>query len=101
MQQDASNKLGMNAKKTMSVAQKLYEGIDLDSETVGLITYMRTDSTRLSDEFVKNTYKYIENTYGKEYKGYVKQTKKKYIKLLLLHEQWVEPQQLLQDCLKQ
>ena len=77
MQQDASNKLGMNAKKTMSVAQKLYEGIDLDSETVGLITYMRTDSTRLSDEFVKNTYKYIETTYGKEYKGYVKQTKKK------------------------
>ena len=77
MQQDASNKLGMNAKKTMSVAQKLYEGIDLDSETVGLITYMRTDSTRLSDEFVKNTYKYIENTYGKEYKGYVKQSKKK------------------------
>ena len=77
MQQDASNKFGMNAKKTMSVAQKLYEGIDLDSETVGLITYMRTDSTRLSDEFVKNTYKYIETTYGKEYKGYVKQTKKK------------------------
>ena len=77
MQQDASNKLNFNAKKTMSLAQKLYEGIDIGSETVGLITYMRTDSIRLSDEFVKETYKYIYDTYGKEYAGYVKTTKKK------------------------
>lgn len=42
----------------MSIAQKLYEGIDLGSETVGLISYMRTDSVRLSDEFVKETYGY-------------------------------------------
>lgn len=76
MQQDASNKLNMNAKKTMSVAQKLYEGIELENETTGLITYMRTDSTRLSDEFVKETYKYIETKYGHEYVGYVKKTKK-------------------------
>jgi len=77
LQQDASNKLGFNAKKTMSLAQKLYEGIDLETETVGLITYMRTDSIRLSDEFIKSSYKYINDNYGKEYVGYVKTTKKK------------------------
>ena len=77
LQQDASNKLGFNAKKTMSLAQKLYEGIDLESETVGLITYMRTDSIRLSDEFIKAGYKFINDNYGKEYVGYVKTTKKK------------------------
>ena len=77
MQQDASNKLNMNAKKTMSVAQKLYEGIELKDETTGLITYMRTDSIRLSDEFVKETYKYIETKYGHEYVGFVREQKKK------------------------
>lgn len=61
----------------MSIAQKLYEGIDLENETVGLITYMRTDSTRLSDDFVTPARKYIEEVYGKEYVGYVKQSKKK------------------------
>ena len=76
LQQEASNKLGFSAKKTMSVAQKLYEGIDLEDETVGLITYMRTDSIRLSDEFSKATYKYIYDNYGKEYAGYVKKSKK-------------------------
>ena len=77
MQQDASNKLNFNAKKTMSIAQKLYEGIDIGTETVGLITYMRTDSIRLSDQFIKEGYKYINDTYGKEYVGYVKTTTKK------------------------
>ena len=76
LQQEASTKLGFTAKKTMSIAQKLYEGVDLDSETVGLITYMRTDSIRLSDEFIKATYKYIENKFGKEYLGTVKKSKK-------------------------
>jgi DNA topoisomerase-1 len=76
MQQDASNKLGFNAKKTMQVAQKLYEGIELENETVGLITYMRTDSIRLSDEFIKSTYAFIDAKYGKEYIGNVKTTKK-------------------------
>lgn len=69
LQQVASTKLGMSTKKTMSIAQKLYEGIDLGNETVGLITYMRTDSTRLSQDFVKETENYIETKYGKEYKG--------------------------------
>ena len=77
LQQEASTKLGFPARKTMSIAQKLYEGIDLGSETVGLITYMRTDSTRLSDEFVPSARKYIEETFGREYVGYVKKSKKK------------------------
>ena len=77
MQQDASNKLNMSAKKTMSVAQKLYEGIELENETTGLITYMRTDSIRLSDEFIKETYKYIETKYGHKYIGVAREQKKK------------------------
>ena len=76
MQQEASTKLNFTSKKTMSVAQKLYEGISLKDETVGLITYMRTDSIRMSDEFIKNTYGFINETYGKDYVGYVKTSKK-------------------------
>lgn len=76
LQQEASTKLGFSAKKTMMIAQKLYEGIDLENETTGLITYMRTDSIRLSEEFVKNTFGYIQNEYGKEYLGYIKKSKK-------------------------
>ena len=76
LQQEASTKLGFPARKTMNIAQKLYEGIDLGNETVGLITYMRTDSIRLSDEFIRPAMKYIEENFGKEYKGYVKQAKK-------------------------
>ena len=76
MQQEASNKLHFAAKKTMMLAQKLYEGIDLSNETVGLITYMRTDSTRLSNEFVASAYNHIETKYGKEYVGRVKTSKK-------------------------
>ena len=77
MQQEASTKLGFSAKKTMQLAQKLYEGIDIGSDTVGLITYMRTDSIRLSDEFIKSAYAYIDKTYGKDYVGFVKTSKKK------------------------
>ena len=76
LQQTASNKLRFSSRKTMSVAQKLYEGIDLAHETVGLITYMRTDSIRLSNEFIAETYKFIENKYGKEYTGPIKISKK-------------------------
>ncbi len=76
LQQTASNRLRFSSRKTMSVAQKLYEGIDLANETVGLITYMRTDSIRLSNEFVSEAYKFIENKYGKEYTGPVKISKK-------------------------
>lgn len=76
LQQEASTKLGFSAKKTMSLAQKLYEGIDLENETVGLITYMRTDSIRLSDIFVSDAKKYIEEVYGKNYVGRQKLSKK-------------------------
>jgi len=76
LQQDASTKLNFTSKKTMMLAQKLYEGISLKDETVGLITYMRTDSVRLSDEFIKSTYGYIKNNYGENYLGYVKKSKK-------------------------
>lgn len=75
LQQEASNKLNFTSKKTMMIAQKLYEGINIGSETVGLITYMRTDSVRLSDEFIKSTYSYIDSNYGREYVGYVKKGK--------------------------
>ena len=76
LQQEASTKLGFSAKKTMSIAQKLYEGVDLLNETVGLITYMRTDSTRLSDDYTKSAFAYIDANYGKDYIGYIKQSKK-------------------------
>ena len=76
LQQDASTKLGFPAKKTMQIAQKLYEGIDIGTETVGLITYMRTDSIRLSDEFIGSGMHLIEEKYGKEYVGYQKKAKK-------------------------
>ena len=68
MQQEASRKLGFTLKKTMSVAQGLYEGIKIPEKgTVGLITYMRTDSTRISDVARAAAQKEIEKTYGKEY----------------------------------
>ena len=76
LQQVASNKINFSAKKTMSVAQKLYEGINIGSETTGLITYMRTDSERMSPSFVNDTFKYIEKTYGKEYVGIMRNVKK-------------------------
>lgn len=76
MTQMASNRLGFTASKTMRIAQKLYEGIDLLNETVGLISYMRTDSVRLSDVFVNETKEFIKNKYGNEYIGYVKIVKK-------------------------
>ena len=76
LQQEASTKLGFTAKKTMSIAQKLYEGLDIGKEHTGLITYMRTDSIRLSDEFVYPTLKFIEEKFGKEYVGHVKKSKK-------------------------
>lgn len=68
LQQDASRKLGFSTKKTMIVSQQLYEGIDIKGiGTTGLVTYIRTDSTRISDEALQETKKYIEEKYGKEY----------------------------------
>lgn len=76
LQQVAVNKLNFVSSKTMRIAQKLYEGIDLGSETVGLITYMRTDSTRLAPTFIDETFKYIKEVYGDKYVGAVKKEKK-------------------------
>ena len=64
MQQEAARKLGFTAKKTMSIAQQLYEGIDIDGETVGLITYMRTDSVNLAEEALNEVRGYIGQRYG-------------------------------------
>ena len=76
LEQEASTKLGFTSKKTMMIAQKLYEGINLKDGAAGLISYMRTDSVRLSDEFIKDTYGYIKDNYGSEYVGYVKKSNK-------------------------
>ena len=76
LQQALINKYSYSSTKTMQIAQKLYEGIDIGSETVGLITYMRTDSTRLSPVFINEAFKYIEDEFGKEYVGVVKKGKK-------------------------
>ena len=77
LQQACINKFGYNSTKVMSVAQKLYEGIDIGSESVGLITYMRTDSTRLSPIFINEAFDYIKKEFGDKYVGAVKASKKK------------------------
>jgi DNA topoisomerase-1 len=68
LQQEASRKLYLSASRTMKLAQKLYEGVNLGPDgLVGLITYMRTDSTRLSDDAIASVREYIFSNYGKEY----------------------------------
>ncbi len=78
MQQEASRKINFTIRKTMQVAQSLYEGVKLPEEgLVGLITYMRTDSTRISDQAVNMTLDFIEENYGKDYVGRARKAKKK------------------------
>jgi len=72
LQQDAARKLNWSSKKTMMIAQQLYEGVDIGGESTGLITYMRTDSTRVSDEAVLQAKGLIAGTYGKEYVSHLK-----------------------------
>ncbi|MDQ6954698.1 MAG: type I DNA topoisomerase [Mariprofundaceae bacterium] len=67
LQMDASRKLGFTARKTMQIAQKLYEGIEVDGEPVGLITYMRTDSIALSDDALSDMRSYISSQWGNDY----------------------------------
>jgi DNA topoisomerase I len=67
LQQEASRKLGLSATRTMRVAQKLYEGVDIGGETVGLITYMRTDGVQLAGEAIAASRRLIEESYGKDY----------------------------------
>ncbi|MFC1638889.1 type I DNA topoisomerase [Patescibacteria group bacterium] len=67
LQQEANNRLGFSSKQTMTIAQQLYEGVDLgDHGSTGLITYMRTDSVNLSDKFLGDSSKYLEDNHGKE-----------------------------------
>ncbi len=67
LQQTASSKLGFGASRTMQIAQRLYQGVDIDGDTVGLITYMRTDGTNISKDAIDNFRNYIIENYGKEY----------------------------------
>ena len=67
LQQEASRKLGFNAQRTMQTAQRLYEGVDIGGETVGLITYMRTDGVQVAQEALEETRKVIAGRYGQEY----------------------------------
>src|SRR5262249_16861525 len=68
LQQDASRKLRFSVKRTMMIAQRLYEGVELGEEgLVGLITYMRTDSTRVAPEALTEVREYIASNYGPEY----------------------------------
>ncbi|WP_453996971.1 type I DNA topoisomerase [Bacillus nitroreducens] len=78
LQQEAARKLNFRAKKTMMLAQQLYEGIDLGKEgTVGLITYMRTDSTRISETATQESTQYIEQTFGSQFLTDTKRKEKK------------------------
>ncbi len=67
LQQEASRKLGLGASRTMRLAQQLYEGVDIGGETVGLITYMRTDGTTLSGEAIAATRQFIQRDFGNDY----------------------------------
>ncbi|MBN6887152.1 DNA topoisomerase I [Cytobacillus horneckiae] len=97
LQQEAARKLNFRAKKTMMLAQQLYEGIDLGKEgTVGLITYMRTDSTRISEVALNEASQYIENNYGKEYLSGAKKNEKKNSKSQDAHEA-VRPTSIMRE----
>ncbi len=67
LQQISSGKLGFGASRTMQIAQKLYQGVDIEGDTVGLITYMRTDGTQISNEAISTFRKYIKNNFGNKY----------------------------------
>lgn len=76
LQQEASRRLNFKTKKTMMIAQRLYEGIEIKGKgSIGLITYMRTDSTRVSDEAKAKCLAFIEDEYGKDYLGYERRGK--------------------------
>lgn len=103
LQQLSSSYLGFSASKTMSVAQGLYEGISIDGNQKGLITYMRTDSTRISDEAKEMAKSYIVETFGKEYLGKEGIKKKKDEKIQDAHEAvrptdiYLEPDKIKKD----
>ncbi len=75
LQQDSINKLNLSTKQTTSIAQRLYEGVDIDGTHIALISYPRTDSTRISDTFINNARKFIIDNYGNDYLGNYKNEK--------------------------
>lgn len=103
LQQLSSSYLGFSASKTMSVAQGLYEGMSIDGNQKGLITYMRTDSTRVSEEAKGMAKSYIVETFGKEYLGKEVVKKKKDEKIQDAHEAvrptdiYLEPDKIKKD----
>lgn len=101
LQQAGFNILGWSSKKTMSVAQRLYEGVEIDGKQIALISYPRTDSIRLSEYFVTSGFEYIEKKYGKEFVGqYKNNSSKKDQKIQDAHEAirptdvWLSPDSL-------
>jgi len=105
LQQDAFTRLGFSSAKTASVAQKLYDGsVEIKGVNTGLITYMRTDSTRLSESFIAKAFNFIENEYGVKYVGAVKKPKKVSVLSQDAHEA-IRPTdirltpELIKDCL--
>lgn len=86
LQQEASKALNFSAQKTMKTAQQLYEGIEIGSQTVGIITYLRTDSVRISDEALAMAENYISKTYGTEYLRENESGKKQQGKIQDAHE---------------
>ena len=87
MQQEAAKQLNFSTQKTMRIAQQLYEGVSVKGHgTVGIITYLRTDSTRVSDEAAANAYNYIKEKYGEEYTLKNKNAKKDEKKIQDAHE---------------
>ncbi|TWI55147.1 type I DNA topoisomerase [Halalkalibacter nanhaiisediminis] len=98
LQQEAARKLNFRAKKTMMIAQQLYEGIDLGKQegTVGLITYMRTDSTRISELAQAEAKEYVEQTFGEDYTRKEKRVIKKDKKAQDAHEA-IRPTSVFKD----
>ena len=87
LQQEASKALNFPIAKTMRIAQQLYEGVEIKGQgTIGLITYLRTDSTRISDEAEKNVREFVANTYGEKYEAVAVNTKKNAGKIQDAHE---------------
>lgn len=87
LQQEASKALNFSPQKTMRLAQQLYEGVEISGlGTIGLITYLRTDSTRVSDEALRQSEEYIEHVYGKEYTAPKQNDKKSGTKIQDAHE---------------
>lgn len=86
LEQEAFSAYHFSTKLTASIAQMLYEGVDVNGEHIGLITYIRTDSIRLADSFIFKTKEYIKEKFGEEYVGYVKTNKKETKNMQDAHE---------------